>query len=105
MSKKREHYYNSIPPVSAYAHYNEEAEAVWYEENKYDMANPPEPDYDMESNPLTMTEDELEELDPSPDVDADGVPWDREPVDDYDPGPEVDDEGGMSEHRFVEDEL
>lgn len=29
-----------IPPVSDYAHWNEDAERVWYEENKYDMAHP-----------------------------------------------------------------
>lgn len=29
-----------IPPVSDYAHWNEEAEAVWYAENKYDMMHP-----------------------------------------------------------------
>jgi len=28
---------DNIPPVSDYAHWNEEAEAVWYSENKYDM--------------------------------------------------------------------
>lgn len=26
-----------IPPVSDYAHWNEEAEAVWWAENRYDM--------------------------------------------------------------------
>ena len=31
---------NGIPPVSDYAHWNEEAEAVWYAENKYDMEHP-----------------------------------------------------------------
>lgn len=28
---------DNIPKVSDYAHYNEEAAAVWYAENKYDM--------------------------------------------------------------------
>jgi len=28
---------DDIPPVSDYAHWNEEAEAMWYAENKYDM--------------------------------------------------------------------
>jgi hypothetical protein len=28
---------DNIPPVSDYAHYNEEAEQVWYAENRYDM--------------------------------------------------------------------
>lgn len=31
---------NGIPPVSDYAHWNEEAEQVWYAENKYDMEHP-----------------------------------------------------------------
>jgi hypothetical protein len=26
-----------IPPVSDYAHWNEDAQAMWYAENKYDM--------------------------------------------------------------------
>ena len=28
---------DDIPPVSDYSHWNEEAEAVWYLENRYDM--------------------------------------------------------------------
>lgn len=28
---------DNIPDVSAYAHYNEEAQAIWYAENRYDM--------------------------------------------------------------------
>ncbi len=28
---------DNIPPVSAYAHWNEDAERIWYEENRYDM--------------------------------------------------------------------
>lgn len=27
----------NIPPVSDYAHWNEDAQRIWYEENKYDM--------------------------------------------------------------------
>lgn len=34
---------NFIPPVSDYAHWNEDAYAMWYEENKYDMARWDEP--------------------------------------------------------------
>lgn len=33
-----------IPRVSDYSHYNEEAQQVWYAENRYDMMYPPEPD-------------------------------------------------------------
>lgn len=28
---------DDIPPVSAYAHWNEDAQAIWYAENRYDM--------------------------------------------------------------------
>lgn len=28
---------DDIPPVSDYAHWNEDAYRVWYEENRYDM--------------------------------------------------------------------
>jgi hypothetical protein len=28
---------DNIPDVSAYSHYNEEAQAIWYAENRYDM--------------------------------------------------------------------
>lgn len=28
---------DNIPPVSDYAHWNEDAEAMWYAENRYDM--------------------------------------------------------------------
>ena len=28
---------DNIPPVSDYAHWNEEAEAMWYAENRYDI--------------------------------------------------------------------
>jgi hypothetical protein len=31
-----------IPSVADYAHWNEEAEMVWYLENRYDMENPSE---------------------------------------------------------------
>lgn len=32
-----------IPPVSDYAHWNEDAQRIWYEENKYDMEHWDEP--------------------------------------------------------------
>jgi hypothetical protein len=35
-----------IPPVSDYAHWNEDAEAMWYQENRYDMLYGDEPDND-----------------------------------------------------------
>lgn len=34
---------DEIPPVSDYAHYNEDAQLMWYEENKYDMMYAGEP--------------------------------------------------------------
>lgn len=33
---------DNIPDVRAYAHYNEEAQAIWYAENRYDMEHPDE---------------------------------------------------------------
>jgi len=39
---------DDIPPVSAYAHWNEDAERVWYEENRYDMEHWDEPVDDWE---------------------------------------------------------
>jgi len=37
-----------IPPVSDYAHWNEEAQLIWYQENRYDMEHADEyvPDED-----------------------------------------------------------
>ena len=43
-----------IQPVSDYAHWNEEAEQIWYLENRYDMEHPEvfEPDpYDEDRWP------------------------------------------------------
>lgn len=37
---------SGIPPVSDYAGWNEDAERVWFEENRYDMEYPPDPDPD-----------------------------------------------------------
>lgn len=48
---------DNIPPVSDYAHWNEEAEAVWYAENRYDMEHADEiieddyePDYEEDDD-------------------------------------------------------
>lgn len=49
---------DNIPTVEDYAHYNEEAEAIWYAENRYDMEHPDE---------------EVEE-----DIDWDGGPWEED---------------------------
>lgn len=36
-----------IPPVSDYSHWNEDAQRIWYEENRYDMEYWDEPiEYD-----------------------------------------------------------
>jgi hypothetical protein len=34
---------DNIPPISDYAHWNEDAKRVWYEENRYDMEHADEP--------------------------------------------------------------
>jgi len=34
---------DDIPPVSAYAHWNEDAQYMWYAENRYDMEHADEP--------------------------------------------------------------
>lgn len=46
---------DNIPPVSDYSHWNEDAQMMWYEENKYDMQHWDEPmddydDYDYEDD-------------------------------------------------------
>lgn len=35
-----------VPTVADYAHWGEEAEQVWYEENRYDLLYGGEPDHD-----------------------------------------------------------
>ena len=53
---------DNIPPVSDYAHWNEDAEAVWYEENKYDMMHADEiMDDDLESQYEDRYYDDSEE--------------------------------------------
>ena len=56
---------DDIPPVSAYAHYNEEAESMWYLENRYDMENADEiiENDDDDYNPDREAEEEEEEDD------------------------------------------
>ncbi len=44
--QQKRHRHEGIPPISDYAHWNEEAETVWYLENRYDMEYPPEDDPD-----------------------------------------------------------
>jgi hypothetical protein len=54
---------DNIPSVAEYAHWNEEAEAMWYAENRYDMEHADEEiedDWDAERD--------YEE--PEPDIDA-----------------------------------
>jgi hypothetical protein len=48
-----------IPPVSDYAHWNEQAEEMWYLENKYDMMHPEvfEPDPDDYDYPYEVDDD------------------------------------------------
>ena len=37
-----------IPTIADYAHWNEDAPRVWWEENRYDMEHPSEPDEDFD---------------------------------------------------------
>lgn len=47
---------DNIPPVSDYAHWNEDAQLMWYQENRYDMEHADEivdddqDDYDYEED-------------------------------------------------------
>ena len=41
-----------IPPLSDYAHWNEEAEQVWYAENRYDMEHPEVFEEDWDDDPF-----------------------------------------------------
>lgn len=48
---------DNIPPISDYAHWNEDQYYMWYEENKYDMQHwdePIEDDYDYNPSALEM---------------------------------------------------
>lgn len=49
---------DDIPSVSDYAHHNEEAEAIWYLENRYDMEHA---DEIIEDDGGWIEEDEDEE--------------------------------------------
>lgn len=53
---------DNIPDVSEYSHWNEEAQAVWYAENRYDMEHADEPlDDDEDFDYLDEDEDEDED--------------------------------------------
>jgi hypothetical protein len=43
---------DNIPTVADYAHYGEEAEAIWYAENKYDMEHADELLSDQDDNDI-----------------------------------------------------
>jgi hypothetical protein len=62
-----------IPPVSDYAHWNEDAQRIWYQENRYDMENPLEWVDEDE-----WVEDE-EEIEGDGDMDSEGS-WQRDGV-------------------------
>jgi len=49
---------DNIPTVAEYAHWNEEAEAVWYAENRYDMEHA---DEEMDDDSEERYEDAFEE--------------------------------------------
>lgn len=46
-----------IPSISEYSHWNEEAEAMWYAENRYDMEHWDEPVEDDDDDPGYYDED------------------------------------------------
>lgn len=54
---------SGIPPISDYAHWNEDAEYMWYQENKYDMMYPPEPEYDDDPYDEVDEEEDNDHLD------------------------------------------
>jgi hypothetical protein len=49
-----------IPTVADYAHWGEDAQAVWWEENKYDMAHPDESRHGWDED------DDRRDYDPDP---------------------------------------
>lgn len=49
---------DDIPSVSEYSHWNEEAEAIWYLENRYDMEHADEPLDDPDVDDFFDEEDE-----------------------------------------------
>jgi hypothetical protein len=51
---------DDIPPVSAYAHWGEEASAMWYAENKYDMEHAGEPLDDFDDDRFFDDDDDEE---------------------------------------------
>jgi hypothetical protein len=53
---------DNIPPVSDYAHWNEDAEMMWYQENRYDMEHADE----------IIEDDPYEDYDPEMYEDEDG---------------------------------
>lgn len=59
---------DDIPPVSAYAHYNEEAQAMWYAENRYDMEHAGEPLDDFYDDDWYDDEDIDDEVEPAEDA-------------------------------------
>lgn len=69
-----------VPPVSDYAHWGEEAEQVWYAENRYDMDHGDEPDYYAED--FEHMDDPDEDIEPENIVCAMPVKigWKEEPA-------------------------
>jgi len=54
---------DNIPSVSDYAHWNEDAQRVWYEENKYDMQYADEEVDDYSDDPWAYEDADPEEDD------------------------------------------
>jgi hypothetical protein len=62
---------DDVPPISAYAHWGEEAEQVWWLENKYDMQNAGEPLDDPNEEDWEDEEEDDPDDDDDPDLDDD----------------------------------
>lgn len=71
---------DDIPPVSDYAHWNEDAQLMWYQENRYDMEHAGEP---LDDDDWYDTADDYDEDDPDEDLEALRDP-EKEADDDHD---------------------
>jgi hypothetical protein len=55
---------DNIPSVSDYAHWNEDAQLMWYQENRYDMEHADEPlDDDFFDQDIDDYDEDEEEID------------------------------------------
>lgn len=54
---------DNIPSVAEYSHWNEDAELMWYQENRFDMMHADEELDDYDDNPFEGYDDEEDEID------------------------------------------